>query len=406
MKKTDLAIIGAGPAGIMAAIMASSRGKRVLLIDRNPQVGRKLLSSGNGRCNITNSNIAVNHYHGASPDFIESVIKRFDQHAVVHFFQNLGLLLREEDDGRIFPRTNQATSVVEVLRRAFESCNVELALRAQVKSVEYVDGWKINLIDDTDFEASNLIIATGGRAAHQLGSTGDGLFWARRLGHTLTPIYAALVPIETVPKWPRDLNGIKVQAKVRAVVGGRIIGESNGDLLFTNYGVSGPSVMALAGKIAAFLESDQVELHIDLFAEMTRDDLDNTFGAILKSANVSTVSDGLVGLLPSAMIEAVCQLADVNSSLKAGDLAITQRSMLTETMTDLTLTVSKLRPFKEAQVTSGGVESQEIDADTMKSKLVDHLFFAGEVVDVDGDSGGFNLQWAWSSGYVAGTELA
>lgn len=398
MKTEDVAIIGAGPAGIMAAITASSNGRRVLLIDRNQQIGRKLLSTGNGRCNLTNANLSIDHYHGASPDFVESVLKRFDQNAVVSFFQSLSLLLKEEEQGRIFPRTNQAASVVEVLRRRLQAGGVELALGAQVKSVQYSGGWKVDLIDGGNIAADDLIIATGGRAAHQLGSTGDGLFWARKLGHSLTPIHAALVAIETVQKWPGDLAGIKVQAKVRAVSGGREIGDSQGDLLFTTYGVSGPSVMALAGSVAKSLGSGEVELHIDMFADMSRRELD----AVFERAAVETLSGALVGLLPMPMIKTVCRLAELNGSERLKDLSDNQRSRLIDTLTDLTPTVFKLRPFKEAQVTSGGVDCDEIDPATMKSKLVDHLYFAGEVVDVDGDSGGYNLQWAWSSGHVAG----
>lgn len=398
MEAGDVTIIGAGPAGIMAAITASSNGRRVLLIDRNQQIGRKLLSTGNGRCNLTNANLSIDHYHGASPDFVESVLKRFDQNAVVSFFQSLGLLLKEEEQGRIFPRTNQAASVVEVLRRKLQAGGVELALGAQVKSVQYSGGWKVDLIDGGNIAADDLIIATGGRAAHQLGSTGDGLFWARRLGHGLTPIHAALVAVETVQKWPGDLAGIKVQAKVRAVSGGREIGGSQGDLLFTTYGVSGPSVMALAGSVAKFLEIGEVELHIDMFADMSRQELD----AVFERATAETPSGALVGLLPMPMIETVCRLAELNGSERLKGLSDNQRSRLIDTLTDLTPTVSKLRPFKEAQVTSGGVDCDEIDPATMKSKLVDHLYFAGEVVDVDGDSGGYNLQWAWSSGHVAG----
>lgn len=398
MEAGDVTIIGAGPAGIMAAITASSNGRRVLLIDRNQQIGRKLLSTGNGRCNLANANLSIDHYHGASPDFVESVLKRFDQNAVVSFFQSLGLLLKEEEQGRIFPRTNQAASVVEVLLRRLQAGGVELALGAQVKSVQYSGGWKVDLIDGGNIAADDLIIATGGRAAHQLGSTGDGLFWARKLGHSLTPIHAALVAIETVQKWPGDLAGIKVQAKVRAVSGGREIGGSQGDLLFTTYGVSGPSVMALAGSVAKFLEIGEVELHIDMFADMSRQELD----AVFERATAETPSGALVGLLPMPMIETVCRLAELNGSERLKGLSDNQRSRLIDTLTDLTPTVSKLRPFKEAQVTSGGVDCDEIDPATMKSKLVDHLYFAGEVVDVDGDSGGYNLQWAWSSGHVAG----
>lgn len=402
MSKHDLAIIGAGPAGIMAAITASQDGKSVVLIDRNPQVGRKLLSTGNGRCNLTNRHNSVDRYHGATPDFIQTVISQFDQAATMAFFSDLGLILKEEDEGRIFPRTNQASSVVEVLKRRLLSSKVSVALGAQVAAIERSAAWRISLANGAQFESDDLIIATGGRAAHHLGSTGDGLIWARRLGHTLTPIYAALVPIETVETWPGELQGVKVEARVWAESDGRTISEATGDLLFTSYGVSGPSVMAQAGGIAPLLSESQVVLHIDLFPDMTQEQLYRIVLGILQNAGQTPLRDALIGLLPSGMIGVVLRLAGIDQMQPAHSISKQSRLVFVKTLRDMTLTVSKLRPLKEAQVTTGGVSADEIDPLTLQSRLVKGLYFAGEIIDVDGDSGGFNLQWAWSSGRVAG----
>lgn len=391
MRKHDLAIIGAGPAGMMAAITAAERGKRVVLVDRNAQVGRKLLSTGNGRCNLTNARQSVDRYHGANPEFIQAVLSQFDQNATMDFFRGLGLLLKEEDEGRIFPRTNQASSVVEVLRRKLVENKVDTALNAQVAAIERAPEWRISTVDGEQIEADRLLIATGGRAAHQLGSTGDGLSWARKLGHTLVRTHAALVPLETIETWPGEIQGTKVEARVWATSEGQTIGEATGDLLFTSYGVSGPSVMALAGSVAPALYEFRVTLHIDLFPDTTAEQLDQTVFDILKDSSEMTLGDALIGLLPANMIGIVMRLAGSD-----------ERSAIVSLLKNLTLTVSKLRPFKEAQVTAGGVSADEIDPRTMQSKLVAGLYFAGEVVDVDGDSGGFNLQWAWSSGHVAG----
>lgn len=392
MSKHDLAIIGAGPAGITAAITASERGKRVILIERNAQVGRKLLSTGNGRCNLTNTHVSADRYHGATPEFIDAVIRQFDQNATMHLFRDLGLMLKEEDEGRIFPRTNQASSVVEVLKRKLSSNKVDIALNAQVMAVEKPSAWKLSLADGTHVEADRLIIAAGGRAAHQLGSTGDGLSWARKLGHTLVRTHAALVPLDTVEKWPGEIQGTKVEARVWATTDDRTISEATGDLLFTGYGVSGLSVMAIAGRIATAVEASRVRLHIDLFPEMTAEQLERTLSDILDTNSVMTLRDALIGLLPANMIAVALSLCGQDQ----------QRTAIANTLKDMPLTISKLRPFKEAQVTAGGVSAEEIDPRTMQSKLVPGLFFAGEVIDVDGDSGGFNLQWAWSSGRVAG----
>lgn len=402
MKKHDVAIIGAGPAGIMASITAARNGMRVVLIEKNSRIGRKLLSTGNGRCNLTNRNITVDRYHGASPEFIETVIKQFDQFAIIEFFQNLGLVLKEEDGGRIFPRTNQASSVVDILQQSLSRNKVDILLDSQVARIEKSAVWKISLANGKQIESDKLIIATGGKAAHHLGSTGDGLYWAKYLGHSLTPINAALVPVETVEQWPKTVQGVKVEAQVWATSDNKKISESAGDLLFTSYGVSGPSVMAQAGDIARSLRTSRVELHIDLFPDMTKEQLDHIVLHIFENGGKIAVKDSLVGLLPSSMIPVVLGLVEISELDQAGSISKRKRLDFVRTLKDITLTVSKLRPLKEAQVTAGGLSSEEIDAQSLQSKIVKGLYFAGEIMDVDGDSGGFNLQWAWSSGYVAG----
>lgn len=402
MNKRDVVIIGAGPAGIMAAITASQQGRRVMLVDRNPQIGRKLLSTGNGRCNLTNAELSIDRFHGASPDFIAAVLGQFDQNAAMDFFRSLGLLLKQEDNGRIFPRTNQASSVVEVLRQRLRANRVEVALDTQVKSIDRDSSWRIGLIDGRSFEAIDLIIATGGRAAHQLGSTGDGLFWARNLGHSLTPMFAALVPIETVETWPKEVAGVKIEVRLQGISKGGVIGESTGDLLFTSYGVSGTAAMALARPVAAALANDPVSLNIDMFSDLTTSQLDSLLSDVLANAANTSLGEAMIGIMPSTLIEIVCKLAELHCAQKATQVTDKQRAQLTGVMKNLTLTVAKLRPYKEAQVTAGGVNCSEIDPQTMGSKLQKNLYFAGEIVDVDADSGGFNLQWAWSSGRVAG----
>jgi len=306
------------------------------------------------------------------------------------FFRGLGLLLKEEDEGRIFPRTNQASSVVEVLRRKLASNKVDFALSAQVSAIERSAVWNISTIDGATCQSDSLLISTGGRAAHQLGSTGDGLSWARKLGHRLVPTHAALVPLETNETWPAEIQGTRVEARSWATAGGETVTEASGDLLFTSYGVSGTSILAQAGRIASALYEGPVTLHIDLFPDMTQEQLADTISSFLSAIPDLTVEDVLVGLLPANMIPVVLKLAE-------------QRTTPVEAvLKDLTLTISKLRPLKEAQVTAGGVTADVIDPLTMQSKLIPGLHFAGEIIDVDGDSGGFNLQWAWSSGYVAG----
>lgn len=402
MKRYHVAIVGAGPAGMMAAIAASRSRRGVVLIDRNPELGRKLLATGNGRCNLTNRDVTVSRYHGADPLFIETVLVQFDERATMAFFADLGLLLKEEDEGRIFPRTNQASGVVEVMRQRLLRAKVRMLLGAQVTGVEKLKVWRISLADGTVFEAEKLILATGGWAANQFGSTGDGLHWARKLGLSVTPVHPALVPVETVEQWTGEVHGVRVEARVRASTDSAVIGEKTGDVLFTNYGLSGTAVMALAGAIAPLLKKSEVRLHIDLFPDMETGQLQVIVVRSSMRVGTGPSSDALIGLIPSGLIAVVLRLAGIEGSTPADDLSREQLLSIAATMKDLTLTVSKLRPFKEAQVTAGGVDTSEIDPRSLQSWHMKGLYFAGEILDVDGDSGGFNLQWAWSSGYVAG----
>ena len=401
MKQFDLAIVGAGAAGMMAAITASEAGKRVALIDRNPQIGRKVLATGNGRCNLTNRFVDVHRYHGASPEFIDTVLRRFDQSATMDFFENLGLVLKEEDNGRIFPRTNQASSVVEAMRLRLMDLGVTLILDAQVVGIAPSQGWDVSFKDGDRIHSHNLILATGGRAAHYLGSTGDGLYWAQKLGHTLTPIFPALVPVETLETWPKEVQGIKVSARVSATSDAVSTGESSGDMLFTSYGLSGPSVMALSRGIAPFLKESAARIHIDLLPEFDARALDELLIRLL-ACRGKTTAESLIGLLPQNLIPIVLRVANVDGNHRSCEVPRHDRARIAAILKDLILTPSKLRPLKEAQVTAGGVSAEEIDPETLQSRLVPNLFFAGEIVDVDGDSGGFNLQWAWSSGRIAG----
>lgn len=390
----DIAIIGAGPAGMMAAITAAQEGARVALIDRNAHLGRKLLATGSGRCNLTNAQLSIDRYHGADPKFIEAVLRRFDQHATMDFFRNLGLLLKEEDNGRIFPRTNQASSVVEVLRQELARLDVEILRNSLVIGIERPRQWVISLNDGRAISSHKLIIATGGKAAHQFGSKGDGYHWAKMLGHAIKPFHAALAPIETVEKWPAECQGVKVDARVWVTCGGEKTPESTGDVLFTDYGLSGPAIMSQARAIAEMLETSVPTIHIDLFPDLTASELSQVIAPLLNDTS-RTTEEAMVGILPSGLIPIALALAGKPTA-----------TVLAGLLKDVTLTASKLRPYKEAQVTAGGVSTDEVNPETLESRIVPSLYFAGEILDVDGDSGGFNLQWAWSSGYVAGVSAA
>ena len=401
-KEYDLIVIGAGPAGMMAAITASGNGSRVALVEKNPQIGRKLLSTGNGRCNLTNKRMSTRNFHGAPAEFVQKVLDQFDQNAVIDLFQDLGLILKEEDNGRIFPRTNQAASVIEVMKRKLIRNGVDVLTGLSIQEMKGAPCWNVFIQNGQVLTSDRLLIATGGRAAHQLGSTGDGLGWASKMGHSITPTYAALVPLESLETWPAGIQGLKLEVGIRSIVDGRVLCESYGDVHFANYGISGPAAMAQAGHIAPFLKSTHIDVQIDLFPEISTGELKSFLMHIFAADEKRTLREALIGILPGNLIPVVAGMIETDENEIVSNIPEAYRQNLLTILKNVPLTIIKLRPYKEAQVTSGGIDASEIDPSAMRSKIVENLYFGGEIVDVDGDSGGYNLQWAWSSGYVAG----
>lgn len=402
----DVAVIGAGPAGIMAAIFAARGGARVVLLEKNDQTGRKILATGNGRCNLTNKNIELSRYHGQDVGFTRPIFSSFDQVGTMKFFEDLGVVLKEEDRGRIFPRTNQATTVTEALSHELQELGVEIKLGFTVKSIQHNSDWTITNDAGAQIFARNLILTTGGKAAHQFGSSGDGLFWAKNLGHTIVPIHAALAPIEVSEPWVSELMGIKLTAKVQLLANDELITRREGDIIFTHFGISGPAVMGLAREVDPIIEAKQVvQISIDLLPDITSEKLDSMIVDQIAANSKKLVSSIIAGFVPKNLVPRILSFSGIMIDTKAAEISKASRRNIIGTLKDFRLTVTKVRPLKEAQVTAGGVSTAEVDA-TLQSKIVPTLYFAGEILDIDGDSGGFNLQWAWSSGAVAGQGAA
>lgn len=397
----DVAIIGAGPAGIMAAIMGSKKSS-VVLIEKNETVGRKILATGNGRCNLTNRFAEVGRYHSGNLEVVEAVLISFNQLETMKFFEGLGIVLKEEDNGRIFPRTNQAQTVVDALTHELHEKKVKVKTSSEVKNIaEEKDGFRIVLKNDEIIYSQKLILATGGKAAHHLGSSGDGLFWAKLLGHTVTPTYPALVPLETVETWPKEISGLRVEGKSTVTIDSEIISEKSGDILFTHFGLSAPAIMAHAGKLAPHLGKN-VKIHLDLFPENSEKELDQMLAGVFEKTGKKILKNSLAGLIPNNLSPVILDLLGLSHEGKTAEVSKIDRLKIAKILKSLTLTVKGLRSFKEAQVTSGGVNLSEVNPQSLESNKVPGLYFAGEILDVNGDSGGFNLQWAWSSGHLAG----
>jgi hypothetical protein len=405
MSAYDIAIVGAGPSGILAAISAAEHHASVILLDKNKHIGRKILATGNGRCNITNRDINTSRYHGKSPKFVETVFDQLTGQQTQVFFESIGVILKEEDCGRLFPRTNQASTVVDALEHKLLDLRVDVRTNFNVKGIQNKNGWEV--IPENGQKAihsQKIIITTGGRAAHQFGSSGDGLFWLKNLGHTIEPIYASLVPLETMETWPNDIQGLKIKARVYSIVNNKKVTEKNGDLLFTHYGLSGPAIMGIARDLSDEKKNNFVE--IDLIPDFDNKKLLEKINLIFEQSGSKSILNNLLGFLPRNLLIQALKRNNLDQNIKSAETSRAQRQEIVRALKCLRLKVKKLRPLKEAQVTRGGIDTSEVDNHSLESLLFPGLYFAGEILDIDADSGGYNLQWAWSSGYVAGLHAA
>lgn len=411
LNKFSCAVIGGGPSGMMAAISAADN-QSVILIEKNETVGRKILATGNGRCNITNRLTDATHYHGGNKDLIKNVLLNFDQFKTIVFFENLGVILKEEDNGRIFPQSNQAQTVVDALTDKLRECSVTIKTSSAVKKFfRKNSGFQIILNNGDEITSEKLIITTGGKSSPQFGSTGDAYFWAEQFGHKVTKTFPALVPIETVETWPKEISGLRIEGRSFVTLNKKVISEKSGDILFTHFGLSAPSIMAHASQIAQYADNtdnsdEDLIIHLDLFPDSSLQQLDILLTKLFANTGKKTIKNSLSGLVANNLAPVILKLVDIDSEIKTAEISKINRKNIADKLKDISLTIKDLRPFKEAQVTHGGIRLDKINSKTLQSKIVPNLYFAGEVLDVDGDSGGFNLQWAWSSGHLAGQTLS
>ena len=405
MKK--IIVIGGGAAGIMAAIRASECGAKVTLFEKMPKIGRKLRITGKGRCNLTNTaDMAeiIKNIPG-NGKFLFSALKNFSSADTVKFFNELGIVTKIERGGRIFPASDDANEVIDALTRKLAILGVEIKINSPVtdilaenkKIIGVVVGGKI-------FKADAVILATGGASYPATGSTGDGFRLARRLGHTITEILPALVPLEVEEDFIKDLQGLSLKnVRVKLLADGKKIAEQFGEMLFTHFGVSGPIILTLSRQAAKFLaEKKFVELEINLKPALTPEQLDARILRDFAKFKGKIIKNALVELLPAKLIPIVLDLAYLPEEKRVDKIKQAERRRLIEILRALPLTITRTRPIEEAIVTSGGISVKELDPRTMQSKIIEGLFIVGEVADVDGFTGGFNLQAAWSMGFAAG----
>ena len=394
---------------MMAAVKAAENGASVLLLERMDRVGRKMSITGKGRCNITNASDLQEILKNipGNGKFLNSSMRAFDNEDVIRFFEDAGVPVKVERGNRVFPVSDHASDVVEAMLGRLHDLGVRIQTHARVKEILAENGSVkgVRLESGVEEKADAVILAVGGASYPGTGSSGDGYGIARQLGHTVTHILPALVPLETEEDWPKEAQGLSLR-NVRAALfsDGKKLKEEFGEMLFTHFGVSGPIILSLSRTAAAELASGSfVELVINLKPALSQEKLDQRIRRDFEEQLRKQVKNSLNGLLPAKLIPIVIDLAYLDPEKQVNQVTQEERKRLGETLQHLALTITKTRPLAEAIVPAGGVSVKEINPKTMESKLVHGLYFAGEVVDVDALTGGYNLQAAFSMGAAAGT---
>ncbi len=394
-------IIGAGASGMMAALTAAEApGRRVILLERQQRAGRKLLATGNGRCNLTNTGAAIENYHGESRDFAAPALDAFPPQAVLDFFRGLGLVTVEEYGGRVYPLSDSANSVLDVLRFHLEARGVELKAAEPAREVKREKQGFTVVTDSERLHADKLIVACGGAAGAKLGGVSDGYELLKMLGHKRTALYPSLVQLVTAPEYPRALKGVRADCALRLYAGENVLAESGGELQFIETGVSGPAVFDLSRAAATGGKG------LTLAADFLRDYDEAVLLALLKQRRETLPSlpagDMLTGMVHNRLGKMLVKYAGLNASMPLQELDDRALGKLVSACKDFRLPVQGTEGFDKAQVTAGGVKTSGFNPETLESWFVPGLFACGEVLDIDGDCGGYNLQWAWASGRLAG----
>ena len=406
-------VIGAGAAGLMAAISAAETGAKVSLLEKMPSPGRKILVTGKGRCNFTNRCELADFpkYFPNNGLFLYSALRAFDNQDLIDFFASRGVQSKVERGGRLFPVSDKAADIVAALVKAAAGAGVQILTGRTVQSVKTYNDRVTGVVYGTEMvSADAVVLATGGLSYPGTGSTGDGYRMAKELGHTVTPLTPALVPLETVENWVKELQGLSlknVEATVR--INERKVDSEFGEMMFTHFGLSGPIILSLSQAVSkALKQSPRPEIVVDinlkpaLTAETLDKRLQRDFAAFVRKQFKNSLGD----LLPAKMIPVIIQQSGILPEKPVHQITREERLRLVTLFQNLRCTIRGTRPVAEAVVTAGGVEVKEIQPKTMESKLVRGLFFAGEIMDVDGYTGGFNLQAAFSTGFVAGRSAA
>ncbi|NLL76387.1 MAG: NAD(P)/FAD-dependent oxidoreductase [Clostridiales bacterium] len=409
---SKIIVIGGGAAGMMAAIAAAEKGKQVALFEKNEKLGKKVYITGKGRCNLTNAcdmdglfgNIVTN------TKFLYSALYGFDNWAVIRFFEDIGCKTKIERGERVFPVSDHSSDVIAALNRQMKKLGVDIRLNTTVKAFLTEEGTVTGVIteDGTKERAEAVILATGGLSYPVTGSTGDGYRMAEEKGHSLVPTYPSLVPLVIKEDWCKALQGLSLKnVKVSLCQNGKkVFYEGFGEMLFTHFGVSGPLILSASSYYTGRANKENVSLHLDLKPALSEEQLDRRVLRDFEENKNKQFKNSLGGLFPAKLIPVIIELSGIDGEKKIHEVTKEERQRFIYLIKNIEMTVMGTREFREAIITKGGISVKEVNPSTMESKLVKGLYFAGEILDLDALTGGFNLQIAWSTGYLAGISAA
>ena len=406
-------VVGGGAGGMMAAIWAARSGHDVTLFEHNDKLGKKLFITGKGRCNVTNACDTEVLFQNVmkNPKFLYSAFYGFDADACMQFFEQLGVKLKTERGNRVFPLSDHSSDIISALTYEMRRLGVRVIMGAHVTEILISDGVVSGIAYKEKNEKKNasferVILATGGVSYELTGSDGSGLKLAAGAGHTVTKLFPSLVPLYIKEDWCKSLMGLSLRnVEVTIMDGKKTLFKEFGEMLFTHYGVSGPLILSASSKITQQCSEKQYELFIDLKPALTKEQLDKRLLREFEENKNKAFKNSVASLFPSKLIPVMVALSGIGPDTKVNEITKQQRQAFVELIKRVPLTIEKTSDFREAIITRGGVSVKEVNPSTMESKIISGLFFAGEMLDLDALTGGFNLQIAWSTGYLAGVSV-
>lgn len=397
-----VAVIGGGASGMMAAVTATSGGAHVILLEHKDRIGKKILSTGNGRCNFTNTHQEPICYHSEDPLFPWEVVERFNAQAVISFFLQLGVYSKNRN-GYIYPNSDQASAVLDAFRMELDRLKVEIRTGIECREIRPGKKGFTILTDQEPVRADRVILCVGSKAAPATGSDGSGYDLAKNLGHRILPVLPALTALKCKEKFFKSIAGVRANGSVSIWSDGECIAKDTGEIQLTDYGISGIPVFQVSRYASKLLhEKKETDAVLDFMPDFTKEQTNAFLRARAKTRPDKSAEMFLIGLFHKKLCDLWIRLSEIPRQRKAGELNSDEIARLTDLIKEFRVRVRETNPYDKAQVCCGGVDTREVDPETLESVYVPGVYFAGEILDVDGMCGGYNLQWAWASGYVAG----